>query len=64
VDGILEVCEKNGYQTVSENLRIYTKFSNQPDCPEYLEKLSAVISQLLATRLKESSLLLPIPDEL
>lgn len=52
VDGILDICENAGYKTVSENLRIYTKYENQPEKNEYKENLSSIISQLLAYKVE------------
>lgn len=48
VDGIMETFENAGYKTIIENLRIYNKYENLPQTPEYIDSLQFAINQLMA----------------
>lgn len=52
IDGIMDVCEANGFKTVLENLRIYVKHENNPDKPEYIKALDAAFQEMLAIKVE------------
>ena len=50
IEGVLDCLEKQGYKAIIETLRLYSKWSNQPDSAEYEKAVRDSVDEMLSIK--------------
>ena len=50
VEGVLDLLEAQGYKTIIETLRLYSKWDNTPDSPEYARAVRDSVDEMLSIK--------------
>ena len=50
VEGVLDYLESQGYKTIIETLRLYSKWGNTPDSPEYAKAVRDSVEEMLSIK--------------
>ena len=50
VEGVLDYLENQGYKTIIETLRLYSKWQNSPDSPEYAKAVRDSVDEMLSIK--------------
>ena len=50
IEGVLDCLEKQGYKAIIETLRLYSKWSNQPDSEQYAKAVRDSVDEMLSIK--------------
>jgi len=50
IEGVLDYLEAKGYKTIIETLRLYSKWNNKPDSPEYARAVRDSVEEMLSIK--------------
>ena len=50
IEGVLDYLESQGYKTIIETLRLYSKWNNTPDSPEYAKAVRDSVEEMLSIK--------------